>query len=474
MGDNDTASDNLMLVGEAITGQTIRQSGKAVTVDNQDPGAPTNDTASQREVDGKASRKWDKILHAPRLWQHLQDGFFFWMPKYVKESRKWPRGIIMLLRIQFLLICALTTSAILVTIFTNNNTFNKQMEFTFDKLILGAYPAAPTVVGTIKIGWFLAGWFWFTVLLSLFWMLWPRFYINTYIKHSILRRMDGFYLTMMAANVAMFTIVMLGIIGVTNVLLITFFVCTTVGLFIKDHFVIPMHYSSVMSAYERLFPVFTQNHAEPTMSRMEPDLDATDNANENGDEEIINGQDGLNYVPPASFAKMWTDFLVWIRGISDSESSTYHPVTSTLPVDQHDQTSGHYATVLSHSLVPYYYAFFDEGLSLMCYIALLFVYYGAAINNYSSAFQWEIHFFFWTNFLLYTCSHIFTRIYWSNTNIRIVRNKKTGTTHMKLGISHLWYTGIMWSVWIFFSILSTFFLLGFDSNLAVGSTLPPY
>lgn len=451
-----------------------RVAQRPVTLENQSPTPPTN-VPDANIRDTTASKAWALILNGNvgGYWKHIVDGFFFFSKKAVDSSMLWPRDVIMLLRVQFVLILITLGSAIALTVLVNNNTFNMQMEFTFDKLIGGSYPAAPTVVGTVKIGWFLTAAFWFSFLAWFVAMLWPNYYLKSYIRDQIYQRKDNLRAFVMSGMISMFLIVLLGVIGVTNVPLIVLFVCTFIGIYLKNHLVIPMHYAAAYSVLDALAPPFIAYSDEgPTIVKDTTMYSYTD---ENGKRQKIDGYSGAAKQAPLGLSKNIVDFIAYIRSQPIGGEQAY-PIMSSYEGQNFKRTLRHYATGLTHAISPFFYTFFDELLPVLAFTSLFLVYYASALQNDSNAFKWSVHFYFWWIFVSLLADHIFTRICWSNLNLRqdIKHSVLKGKRAFALAIDWVMYSGIEWAYWTVSFVVSAFILLAPYRNLAPASTLPPY
>lgn len=464
------AVGDILLLGAHDIEKRSQVRRRPVTMSNQTPVDPLN-VPSQSVMESRGSLSWDAILtgRTGNPWQHLRDGLLGFIQDVARSATLWPRDVIRLLRTQLVLYVLLIGAAIATTVLTAIGTFNMQMEFTFDKLIAGAYPVAPNVVGTVRLGWFLAGALWWPVLVLTIFMLMPYYYLTVYVKEQLHVRKDNVYAVIMAGMLSMFLIVALGVIGVTNVLLIVLMVCAFIGTYLKHHLTIPTHYANSFSVLNAVFPaIFGLGGEAESGPVYAKDITFSDYEGENGRGEKINAQDGAAKQSSLAFAKQVVDFVAVTR------ENQGNPIMTDLPSEKHSSALRHYASVYSHSLNAYFWAIFDEILPAMSFIVLFLVYYATALQNDHSAFKWNVHVFFWDMFLMLLVDYIVNRYHWSNSNQHAVKHSMLkGQKAIGLRIDWISLRWFHWTVWMLNFIFATFILLAPTRNLTV-TTLPPY
>jgi len=468
------AVGDVLLLGVQDTERGSKVIQRAVLTSNQ-VGTDLLNVPSKSVMDSRASKSWDAILagRTGNPWQHLKDGLFGFIQSVARSAKLWPKDIIALLRTQLVLYVLLIGAAIGVTVCTAIGTFNMQMEFTYDKLIGGAYPAAPNVVGTVRLGWFIAGALWWPVLLLTIFMLIPDFYLTAYVKEQLHLRKDHVYVGIMTGMLSMFLIAALGVIGVTNVILIVLLVASFVGVFLRNHLTIPMHYANSFSVLNAIFPVvFPTVGAEEGTSTGGPayaeKVMFSDYEGENGYGERINAQDGAAKQSSLAFSKQIVDFVAVTR------ENQGNPIMTDLSSEKHPTALRHYASILSHSLNTYFWAVFDEIIPAMTFIVVFMVYYATALQNDHSAFKWNVHVFFWDMFLMLLFDYIVNRYHWSNANQHPVKHSMfRGQKAIGLRLNWITLRWFQWTIWMLNFILAAIILLAPTRNLTI-TTLPPY
>jgi len=469
------SANEVLLLGSA---DLEKRSGsmRPVTLANQLPADPIN-IPDETIMRNAQSLSWDSILHGNtgNPWQHLKDGLFAFIQSVRQSASLWAVHPLWLLRTQALIFLLMIGAATATTVLTANGTFNMAMHFTFDKLIGGAYPAAPSVVGTVDLGWFAIGGMWWWCLIVLFQMLMPNFYLRVYIAKMINMRKDHVFAIIMAGVLAMYIIIGLGVIGVTNVLLIVLMTSAFVGTWLRYHLTTPSHYGNSFSVLDAITPVGAYDISAGTVdATFATNVTFQDYAGKNGRNTLINTQDGPARQSSLAYSKQIIDYVALARagGIQEPNIPP-HPIMSDLPPKKHKSTLRHYASVLSHTLNPYHWSLFDEIIPIMSYIVLFIVYYATALQNDHSAFKWNVHFFFWWLFLSLLVDYIVTRYHWSNSNQHSVKHLTfKGTKAIELLIDWHWFSWAQWTYWGVSIILCTFILLAPTRNLA--TTLPPY
>lgn len=472
----DATKDILLLGTTDVEKKSSRK--RAVLLSNQIGVDPIN-VPSADVMNSRGSLAWDRILSGQtgNPWQHLRDGLFGFMENIARSARSWPKDVIWLMRTQAFLFVILIGGAVGVTVCTAINTFNMQMEFTFDKLIGGAYPAASSVVGTVDLGWFLAGALWWGTLIFGIQMLFPYYYLTAYIKEQIFMRKDHVYAIVMAGMLSMFIIVALGVIGATNVLLIVLVVASFVGTYLKNNLTIPIHYANSFSFLNEMFPVGFYGVTEGVTEGVTDEGEAAaryavgttfqDYEGVNGRNEAINAQDGPAKQSSLAFSKQVVDY------VAKSREDQGNPIMSSLEDKKHATALRHYASAFSHSINAYLWAIFDEILPAMSYIVIFIVYYATALQNDSKAFKWNVHFFFWWLFVSLLVDYIVTRYHWSNANQAPVKHT-TFKRQRAIGLRINWITlkSVQWAYWMVSFVLCAIILLAPTRNLV--TTLPPY
>lgn len=456
---------------------------RAVTLDNQARTLPLN-VPDIGTVNSVESRAWDDILSGMtgNYWIHLTDGLMFLSRRARESARLWARDVMGLLRTQLILGFIILGSAIAITIETHkSNGFNIQMQFEFDRLIAGSYPAAPAVVGTVRLGWFHAGAFWFAFLVYLLWMGIPNFYTRYYVKFNLYSRMDIVRGIMFSGMISMFLIVGLGIIGVTNVWVIVLFTACFFGIYVKNHIVIPMHYAAAFSVLDAVFAPFFHGKitdSETGETKRGPiyarGVNFQDNEGVNGNGDVINAQDGPAKQPAMIYAKTAVDFVALARSTPFTKGEQPNPIMSDLDEEDFPLALRNYASGFTHAVVPYLYTLVDEIVPVLTFMSLFLVYYAAALQNDSHAFLWSVHFYFWWMFISLLVDHIVTRYSWSNSNHR--RDVPHSTLEKKksfgLLIDWITFSWFQWVYWIISFTLCSLILLA--SNRGTAVTLPPY